>query len=307
MLVLVALLLSQDPAAPTPQADAKRLFQSGSQAFEARRYEEAAHLFEASFARRHRPESAFNRARCAEFLGDVPGAIGWYRWYLRLSPTARDRADLERTLQALARKAAAAGGQVLTVFATPETASLRVDDGPAAVGWLSVQLPPGPHRVSAAAEGYLEVRIPLELALDTARELPLALELRPPTPPVSDAPVVASPPAPVPVIVPPLPAPAVKAPAPGLAVEAPPRSPTRTLRWTWVAGGLTVASAAVGTGLGFSALSTTDRLRGKGVQDAATVNGVAQDARALAGGADLAWVTAGAALAATVAAYVLER
>jgi hypothetical protein len=298
---LVAVLLSQSPE--TPNAEAKRLFLEASQLFETKRYDEAARLFEASFNKRHRPESAFNRARCAEFAGDVAAAVGWYRWYLRLAPGAPDRPDVERLLRGLSQKAAEAGAQVLTVFATPENASLRIDDGAVAVGWLSQQLSPGTHRVTASAEGYTEVRIPLVLALDSARELPLALE---PLPPAPDAPTVAPP---VAVEVPPLqptveprrePPPVVAA----LGVQAP---AARPLRWTWVGGGLTLASAATASALGVSAITSADRLRNAGVQEPARVNEIASEARGLATGADLAWVVAGTSLAATVVIFFIER
>lgn len=299
---LVVVLLSQSPE--TPNAEAKRLFLEASQLFKTKRYDEAARLFEASFDKRHRPESAFNRARCAESAGDVAAAIGWYRWYLRLAPAAPDRPDVERLLRGLSLKASAGGRQVLTVFATPENASLRIDDGPVAVGWLSQQLSPGTHRVTATAEGYTEVRIPLVLALDSARELPLALEPLPPTP---DAPTVAPP---VAVEVPPL-QPAAVEPRPdpppaaaALGVQAP---AARPLRWTWVGGGLTLASVATASALGVSAITSADRLRNAGVQEPARVNEIAAEARGLATGADLAWAVAGTALAATVILFFIER
>lgn len=171
---------------------------------------------------------SFNVARAYEKLANDPGALRFYRDYLRRETgpanpnveAARSRVvELEAALMAR-------GVQQLTVLSQPESASLSIDGQPLGVTPWTGELPPGAHRLSLSRPGHSPVLRDFELSRERAMELSLLL---PALSPVTSA----------------APPPATQAlAAPGTASDAP--ESARFGPWPWVtvgAGGVLLLAA----------------------------------------------------------------
>jgi tetratricopeptide (TPR) repeat protein len=81
--------------------EAKRSVADGRQAYGEGRFQEAADLFEQTYELTHAPELLYNLARCYERLGDNGRAADQYEMYLRMSPDAEDREEVEKKIAEL--------------------------------------------------------------------------------------------------------------------------------------------------------------------------------------------------------------
>lgn len=129
-----------------------------------------------------------------------------------------------------------------------------------------------------------------------------------PTPPAPPPAATPPPPAATPATPPSaalLPAPQVEAPASPAAPSGDSSAPRKRVA-TWVVGGLGVAALGAGIGMGAAASSASTTLRDGTVRSAETVQGLHDQARGLATGANVAYVGAGAALAAAVVLFFVE-
>lgn len=162
-------------AAPAPRAEARRLFEAGSQAYDKGRYGDACRAFRESY--RLLPDSAigFSLAQALRrqyFVdGDAAGlreAATLYRAYLDEVPEGRRRADAVEQLQSIALLLAAAGPPddaddptepaeaptELIVYASVSQALASVDGGPFTEVPLVTAIDPGEHDVVVKAPGF---------------------------------------------------------------------------------------------------------------------------------------------------------
>jgi hypothetical protein len=97
-------------AAPTPQeaTQAREAFKSAQVHYDLKEYGAALEDFKTSYRMVQDPVMLFNIAQCHFFLGQNEEALGFYRNFLRRSPDAPNRATVERKIQDLERKVAAA-------------------------------------------------------------------------------------------------------------------------------------------------------------------------------------------------------
>jgi hypothetical protein len=102
-------LPAAQPAAPTVSDavaaaktdEGKRLFADGTAAYAKGDFATAAADFSTAYELTHAPELLYNLARCYEHLGDDGRAVAEYQMYLRMSPDAEDREDVEKRIAAL--------------------------------------------------------------------------------------------------------------------------------------------------------------------------------------------------------------
>lgn len=100
-LQLVALLLTALAAPPAHAKDdaataqAKERWKSGTRHYDLAEYAAALDDFKEAYRLREDPAFVFNIAQCHRFLGNHEDAIRFYQTYLRQSPAASNRADVE--------------------------------------------------------------------------------------------------------------------------------------------------------------------------------------------------------------------
>jgi tetratricopeptide (TPR) repeat protein len=83
------------------KAEAKQHFLDGRTHYAAGEFREAADHFVSAYELTHAPELLYNLARCYERLGEKERAAEQYGMYLRMSPDAEDRAEVEQKIAAL--------------------------------------------------------------------------------------------------------------------------------------------------------------------------------------------------------------
>jgi hypothetical protein len=83
------------------EAEARRLFQQGRDAFERHAYQRAYDAFRESYVISQRPELLFNMSSALKELGRAHDAADELRAYLRVVPTAADRAQIEQRILTL--------------------------------------------------------------------------------------------------------------------------------------------------------------------------------------------------------------
>ena len=96
-------LVVDDPDALTDaqKAEAKQHFVDGRERYADGQFNEAADHFIKAYDLTHAPELLYNLARCYEHLGEKERAADQYEMYLRMSPDAEDRAEVEKKIEEL--------------------------------------------------------------------------------------------------------------------------------------------------------------------------------------------------------------
>ncbi|GMU60992.1 MAG: hypothetical protein AMXMBFR34_27550 [Myxococcaceae bacterium] len=290
-------------AAPAPKAEegddvkkAKVLFQRAQALYKQARYAEAIEKFEEAYAVRPHPVIYFNIGKCHEQLNETSKALRAYRDYLRLMPDAKDRDTVSDAIANLERRLKERGVQQLLVFADPPNAHISVDGKELGTSPASVELTAGNHTLTVKADGFETVE--RSFVMNTTRSTEMTINLRPA---VKEAP----PP-------PPLVVDAPKKDEPKTASLTPPPKDTPILTqpepakkksrvWTWVAGGVAVASAGAAVGMGVAANGASAELRGS-EHTQAEAQALHDKAQGLATGTNVAW---GVAAAAAVSAAIL--
>jgi tetratricopeptide (TPR) repeat protein len=103
-LLLVALAARPAGAAtPEEKAKARELFQSGLVHYDLKEYSEALASFRDAYRVVQDPAFLYNIAQCYRRLGQNPEALDFYRNYLRRSPNAPNRGEVERRIQEIER------------------------------------------------------------------------------------------------------------------------------------------------------------------------------------------------------------
>jgi tetratricopeptide (TPR) repeat protein len=184
-----AAALKSEPEGPEAEGNARAqpIFEQAVAAYKEGRYYDAVELFLET--NRIYPDSklCFNIARAYESLGHSAGALRYYREYLRRTPNASDKAEVEANIHQLEIAISQRGLQQMSVFSTPDGALLSIDGQPIALTPWTGETWPGKHRLTATHAGFIEAQQTVELA--PHRSLAVQLELRPepPPPPVAPA------------------------------------------------------------------------------------------------------------------------
>lgn len=182
--------LKSEPEGPEAEgkARAQGIFEQAVAAYKEGRFFDAIELFVET--NRIYPDSklCFNIARAYEGLGHRAGALRYYREYLRRTPQATDKAEVETSVRQLETALSQRGVQQLSVFTTPDGATLSIDGQPIALTPWTGETWPGKHRLTATHAGFLESQQIVELP--PLRSLDVQIELKPEPPP---APVAATP------------------------------------------------------------------------------------------------------------------
>lgn len=294
----VALFVSA-PADPSQKA--KEAFQSAQKLYKEARYAEAIAKFEEAYALKPSPVLFYNIGRCHEQLGDVPKALRSYRDYLRLAPDAKDRDTVNDAIANLERRLKERGVQQLMVFADPASAVIEVDGKALGNSPATVELTAGNHTLAVRAPGFEPVERAFVMQTSRATEMTInlrpvgsAVEPPPPPPPLVDVPKKDEP-----VVL----TPKSSAGEAGVGAAATAAPAKKGRLWTWVAGGVAVASVGAGVGLGVAAQGTAARVPEAPIGQAPMQ---AQSAQGLATGANVAYGVAGAAAIAAVVLFFVE-
>jgi tetratricopeptide (TPR) repeat protein len=110
-LLLVALVARPAGAAtPEEKTKARELFQSGLVHYDLKEYPEALASFRDAYRVVQDPAFLYNIAQCYRRLGQNPEALDFYRNYLRRSPNAPNRAEVERRIDEIERDIKAGRG-----------------------------------------------------------------------------------------------------------------------------------------------------------------------------------------------------
>src|SRR5947207_10170006 len=100
--VIVALLLFLPSVVRADDtAEAKRLYASGTRHFDLSEYEEALTDFKEGYRHKDDPVFLYNIAQCYRLLNKNDDALRFYRNYLRRSPHAPNKDEVERKIDSL--------------------------------------------------------------------------------------------------------------------------------------------------------------------------------------------------------------
>ncbi|PZR18312.1 MAG: hypothetical protein DI536_00040 [Archangium gephyra] len=309
--LLVALLLSAPAAkkpktaAPAPAAaaeddstkKARELFSWGQKLYKQARYAEAISKFEEAYAVRPHPVIYFNIGKCYEQMGDTAKALRSYRDYLRLSPDAGDRETVSDAIANLERRLREKGVQQLMVFAEPPQARISVDGKELGTSPATVELVAGNHQLSVSADGFQKVERSFVMQLSRAVEMTIALR------PVGEAPLVSD--APKKDERPTL-DPGTPPPAPPLVVQPAPQQ-KKGKTFTWIAGGVAVASLGAGVGMGVASSVNNEQLLKTQPGPEKNVQQLHDASRDFAIGADVAYGVAAVAAITAVVLFFVEQ
>jgi len=183
--------LKSEPEGPEAEGKvrAQAIFEQAVTAYKEGRYFDAVELFLET--NRIYPDSklSFNVARAYEGLGNSAGALRYYREYLRRTPSAGDRAEVESSVRQLELALSQKGVQQMSVFSTPDGAVLSIDGQAVALTPWTGETWPGKHRLLATRAGYVDGQQVVELS--PLRSIDVQFELSPEPPPrAAPAPVL---------------------------------------------------------------------------------------------------------------------
>lgn len=177
--VLVGLVLCWTAlfASATSFAQEARPIDRATEAFQHKRYREAAGILEALYQADGNPLHLYNIGRAYEEEGDYELAWDHFTRYLRTAPAAKQRARAEAHLARVEPLRPA----WLELESNVPGAEVRVDGVPVCTTPCRKELPPGPHMVEVLLEGYRTQLLMVEMApeqhhaykLELLRPLPL--------------------------------------------------------------------------------------------------------------------------------------
>lgn len=166
-----------NPSAEQRRSSAKARYEEGVEAYRAARYADAVRLFLEADALSPSAALSYNIARAYEKLADDAQTLRWYRNYLRLSPDAKNAAEVQTYIRSLSAALAKLGIQQLTVLTTPPGATVAIDGKPLGVSPLTVELRPGTHSAQVSRRGFSDVNG--NFVLPEATPIDLSVTLQP--------------------------------------------------------------------------------------------------------------------------------
>lgn len=302
--VVVALMLSFVPvglAQASSEADALKLkrareaYAAGQVLYNQGNFAEAVAKFAEANTLAPRAGNLFNMGRCYEQLKETPKALKAYREYLRLSPDAKEKPEVDSAILQLEAQLRQRGVQQVAVRAEPEgKARVRVDGRDVGLAPVVVELSRGIHTIEVSAEGFSTARQDFTVSLEHASDLsftlerlvgaPFADDWKPPPPP------------------PPTPSLDVGG-APGVAMAPPPSR--KPYVWAWVTSGLTLAAVAAGVVMGVLELNAQNDLKG-GVGGTSRTRELATTAVTLSWGANAGYIAGGVFGLTSILLFIFE-
>lgn len=165
----------EEPAA-VAKARAQLLFEKGANAYRDGHFYEAVDIFLETNRLYPDPKLSFNVGKAFEGLGNEPGALRYYREYLRRLPQAPDKKDVDAHVRQLELALGQKGVQQLTVLSSPEGATLKLDGQAVGVTPWTGESFAGTHRVVLEATGYHASERVIEVDLHRAEDF--SFELR---------------------------------------------------------------------------------------------------------------------------------
>jgi tetratricopeptide (TPR) repeat protein len=171
---------ASEAALPSSKASSRRemaeaRYLSGVESFRARRYREAADLFEEADQLSPSAAYSYNVALALDKLGDTGGALHAYRQYLRRRLRAPNaRAVLEK-IALLEQKLADQGLRQVTITSEPLGAAVSIDGAAVGVTPWTGELTPGGHRIRISLTGYAPLLRKIDLVGTRARDLDFRL------------------------------------------------------------------------------------------------------------------------------------
>jgi tetratricopeptide (TPR) repeat protein len=177
---------AEAPPAPAPlvppvqedagrTAHAKALFEKAANAYASGHYYDAIESFLELDRFYPSDQLPFNIAKAYDNLGSRPGALRYYREYLRRSPRAPDHEAVVTRVRELEQALAERGLQQVTVFSDPPEATVLLDDRPVGLTPWTGETWPGRHRVTLEKDGYVEREVVMDLDALKAEEVNLEL------------------------------------------------------------------------------------------------------------------------------------
>jgi tetratricopeptide (TPR) repeat protein len=166
---------------------AKQLFEKGVAAYAAQRYYEAIEIFAATDRLYPNPQIAFNIAKAYDALGSRTGGLQYYRDYLRRSPEASDRAQIELRVRELETLLAEGGVQQISVLSDPPAALVFLDEQPVGLTPWTGHTWPGKHRIELRRANYETDTSVAEVEAHRSSELNVVLRPTAVAPPAKSA------------------------------------------------------------------------------------------------------------------------
>ena len=166
------------------KARARLLFEKGVTAYREGRFYDAVDIFLETNRLYPDPKLSFNVGKAFEGLGNQPGALRYYREYLRRLPEAPDAHEVESHVHQLEQALSQKGLQQLTVLSTPDGATVKLDGQAVGVTPWTGESFAGKHRIVLEAADYQRYESVIELDPHRARDFNIELPKAPdkPTP-----------------------------------------------------------------------------------------------------------------------------
>jgi len=166
------------------KARARLLFEKGVTAYREGRFYDAVDIFLETNRLYPDPKLSFNVGKAFEGLGNQPGALRYYREYLRRLPDAPDAHEVESHVHQLEQVLSQKGLQQLTVLSVPDGATVKLDGQAVGVTPWTGESFAGKHRIVLEAAAYQRYESVIELDPHRARDFNIELSRAPdkPTP-----------------------------------------------------------------------------------------------------------------------------
>lgn len=169
---------ASSPTIDAQKARARKLYERGAQAYAEGRFFAAADLFLETHRVYPTPQLLFNIGRAFDKLGNISGALRYYRDYLRQAPGSSDENEVTTRVRELESELEQRGTQQLTVLTDPEGATVLLDGQPVGLSPFTGNTYPGKHRVTLVLAGHQTMDDVIEL--DPHRAQDFTYKLSPP-------------------------------------------------------------------------------------------------------------------------------
>jgi tetratricopeptide (TPR) repeat protein len=157
------------------KARAQLLFEKGVTAYREGRFYDAVDIFLETNRLYPDPKLSYNVGKSFEGLGNQPGALRYYREYLRRLPDAPDAREVDGHVHQLEQGLSQKGLQQLTVLSIPAGAIIKLDGQALGVTPWTGESFAGKHRYVLEATGYQRSEGVLEVDLHRARDFTFEL------------------------------------------------------------------------------------------------------------------------------------
>lgn len=301
---VVAVSLSFVPVAlaqVSGEADALKLrrareaYAAGQALYNQGSFADAVAKFEEANTLAPRAGNLFNIGRCYEQLKETPHALKAYREYLRLSPDAKEKPEVDSAIAQLEAQLRQRGVQQVVVRAEPEgKARVRIDGRDAGFAPVVIELSRGVHAIEVSAEGFSTARQDFNVSLEHASDLSFTLERLAGVPFTDDWK-----PPPPPPLTPSLDVGGV----PGVAMAPPPSR--KPYVWAWVTSGLTLVAVAAGVVMGVLELNAQKELK-DGTGGFSRTRELATTATTLSWGANAGYIAGGVFGLTSILLFIFE-